>query len=150
MFHKIARLEYLDGTKLKIVFQDGNVRVFDMASVFDSYEPYKKLIDRSFFVSGRLNHYGIIWDDEVDMEGEYIYEHGEDAGTEEVPSGAMVAYAVTSARVKAGFSQQKLSRITGIDQADISKIESGRANPSISTLDRIASALGAKLSVSIS
>ena len=39
--------------------------------------------------------------------------------------------------------------MTGIDQSDISKIERGVANPSISTLNKIAVALGMHLYVSI-
>ena len=36
-----------------------------------------------------------------------------------------------------------------IDQSDISKIERGVANPSVTTLDRIAAALGGHLSITI-
>ena len=36
------------------------------------------------------------------------------------------------------LTQKQLSELTGIDQADISKIENGNANPSIKTLTRIA------------
>ena len=61
----------------------------------------------------------------------------------------MVAFAVSSARAQAGMSQTELSAATGIDQSDISKIERGVANPSVSTLSRIADALGARLSISI-
>ena len=39
------------------------------------------------------------------------------------------------------LTQKQLSELTGIDQADISKIENGNANPSIKTLTRIASAM---------
>ena len=46
-------------------------------------------------------------------------------------------------------SPTTLSQATGIDQSDISKIERGVANPSIGTLNRIAKALDAKLSISI-
>ena len=42
----------------------------------------------------------------------------------------------------------ELSAKTGIDQADISKIERGIANPSVATLKRLANGLGAELNVS--
>ena len=54
-----------------------------------------------------------------------------------------------SARAKKGYTQKQLSEATGIDQSDISKIERGVANPSISTLNKIAMALGMQLYVSI-
>ena len=46
------------------------------------------------------------------------------------------------------MSQRKLSSITGIAQADICRLETGKSNnPSIITLQRIANALGKKLSI---
>ena len=48
-------------------------------------------------------------------------------------------------REELGISQAQLSTITGITQPDISKLENGKANPSISTLKKIASAFGKKL-----
>ncbi|MBQ4313511.1 MAG: helix-turn-helix transcriptional regulator, partial [Clostridia bacterium] len=80
---------------------------------------------------------------------ETIYEDGLTVRTEEIPANMMVAFAVSSARAQAGMSQTELSAATGIDQSDISKIERGVANPSVSTLSRIADALGARLSISI-
>lgn len=59
------------------------------------------------------------------------------------------AQAVAAARAVRGISQKQLAQMTGIDQSDISRIERGTANPSISTLERIAKALGGKLTVSI-
>ena len=46
------------------------------------------------------------------------------------------------------MSQSELAKASGINQADISKIERGLANPSISTLKRLAKGLGAELNVS--
>ena len=45
------------------------------------------------------------------------------------------------------ITQKQLSELTGIDQADISKIENGNANPSIKTLTRIASAMNMNLKI---
>jgi DNA-binding XRE family transcriptional regulator len=45
-------------------------------------------------------------------------------------------------RREAGFTQAKLARLTGVAQADISRIESGRANPTVSTLAAVAHGLG--------
>ena len=49
------------------------------------------------------------------------------------------------AREELGMSQQELSTKTGIAQLDISKLENGKANPSIETLKKIAEAFGKKL-----
>ncbi len=49
-----------------------------------------------------------------------------------------------------GLTQKQLSEATGIDQSDLSKIERGMANVSISTLNRIALALGCRLNINFS
>lgn len=50
-------------------------------------------------------------------------------------------------RNSGNLTQKQLSELTGIDQADISKIENGNANPSIKTLTRIASAMNMNLKI---
>ena len=59
------------------------------------------------------------------------------------------ALAVATARAKAGISQKQLAAKAKMDQSDLSKIERGIANPSVSTLERIANALGGTLSINI-
>lgn len=135
---------------LELTFQNGEVKEYDMAALFGKYPQLTALTNRELFLSGRLmGSYGIIWNDELDIEAETIYEDGRTVRVEEIPANLMIANAVLSARAKAGISQSELSAATGIDQSDISKIERGVANPSVNTLSRIATALGAKLSVSI-
>lgn len=51
------------------------------------------------------------------------------------------------ARLQAGITQQQLEDVTGINQADISRIERGFSNPSISTLKRLAVGLGKNLNI---
>ena len=48
-------------------------------------------------------------------------------------------------RKEKNITQKQLSELTGINQADISKIENGNANPSIKTLKRIAEAMNMKI-----
>lgn len=50
--------------------------------------------------------------------------------------------AIMDARIEQGLTQQKLSELSGISQADISRLEGGTANPSLKTMQRIAAALG--------
>jgi ribosome-binding protein aMBF1 (putative translation factor) len=53
--------------------------------------------------------------------------------------------AIVEARNEAGMTQQQLSSVSEIDQAVLSRIESGKANPSIKTLQKVAKGLGKKL-----
>lgn len=58
-----------------------------------------------------------------------------------------VMRAIIDARIENGLTQKQLSEKTGISQSDISRIERGTANPSVKTLQRIAEALGRKVSI---
>lgn len=45
-------------------------------------------------------------------------------------------------RKSSHMTQKELAEATGIDQSDISKIETGNANPALSTLMRLAEGMG--------
>lgn len=133
-----------------MTFQNGEVKQYDMACLFEKYPMLEALKDRKLFTSGKLmGSYGIIWNDDLDIEAETVYEDGKTVRMAEISSNMQVANAVFCARTKAGISQKELAERSKIDQSDISKIERGVANPSVNTLNRIAEALGAKLTVSI-
>ena len=53
--------------------------------------------------------------------------------------------ALINGREQRKLTQKQLSELTGINQADISKIEKGSANPSVRTLQRLAAGLGMKV-----
>ena len=59
----------------------------------------------------------------------------------------MYLQTVEASRKKRKFSQQDLSRRTKIAQGDISKIETGKSNPSVWTLKRLADGLDCDLSI---
>lgn len=56
-----------------------------------------------------------------------------------------VIQAMIDARINQNITQKELSEITGITQADISRIENGTRNPSLETLKKIAAGLGMQL-----
>jgi len=59
-----------------------------------------------------------------------------------------VIEAILRARMKKGLTQQVLAKKIGTKQSAISRLESGRANPSLNFLKRLAEALGGKLKIS--
>ena len=67
---------------------------------------------------------------------------------EEYDIDAEVRDLVISARNAADLTQKQLAQRSGVSQANISKIENGNSHPSLSTLKRIAGALGKRLVVS--
>ena len=56
-----------------------------------------------------------------------------------------IVKAMLDARKKTGMTQKELSEKTGIAQADISRLETGNANPSLKTLQRLAEGMGMTL-----
>ena len=56
--------------------------------------------------------------------------------------------AMLQGREDQNLSQRQLADRTGVTQSDISKIESGEANPTLETLKKLAKGLGMNLSIS--
>ena len=150
MFHKAIDLVFTHDTCLEVTFNDGYVKEFDMASLFSEYPQLTALKDRTLFTSGKLmGFYGIIWNDDLDIEAETIYEDGKTVKKLNLSLNNELADAVRSARAKAGMSQKQVAEAAGINQADISRIECGLANPTVAILERIALALGGQLKLTI-
>lgn len=55
--------------------------------------------------------------------------------------------AVIDARIKRGITQEALAKKIGTKQSVISRLESGRANPSVAFLKKLAKALSAYLEI---
>lgn len=60
-----------------------------------------------------------------------------------------IMQAMIDARKSSGMTQKQLSEKTGIAQADISKLESGSANPSLRTLQRLAAGMGMRIKIEL-
>lgn len=58
-----------------------------------------------------------------------------------------VIRAIIEARTSQNITQKELAERTGINQADISKLENGTRNPSVSLLKRLAEGMGMVLKI---
>ena len=58
-----------------------------------------------------------------------------------------VIRAIIEARISQNMTQKELAERTGIDQADISKLENGTRNPSLKLLKRLADGMDMNLSL---
>lgn len=56
---------------------------------------------------------------------------------------------LTEARKKQNITQKELSKMTGIRQSNLSRIETGVCSPTLDTLQKIAVSLGKKLTIQI-
>lgn len=70
------------------------------------------------------------------------------AYAEQMQPFADLAKAVVGARIERNLTQQELSKLTGVAQSDISRLESCEGNPSLKTLIRIAEGMDMRLQVS--
>ena len=69
-------------------------------------------------------------------------------GYNEFQAEMSVIRVIIDARNRANLTQKELSEKTGINQADISKIENGTRNPSIKLLQRLAEGMDMVLNIS--
>ena len=77
MFHKAKKLEFGENTILIVTFEDGVVKQYDISVLFKKYPQLIALKERTLFTSGKLNGpYGIIWNEDLDIETETVYEEG--------------------------------------------------------------------------
>ena len=58
-----------------------------------------------------------------------------------------VIKAIVNARTSQNLTQKELAKRTGINQADISKLENGTRNPSVNLLKRLADGMGMTLKI---
>ena len=145
MHHLAKKVEFLDGTTIEVLFQNGKVFQYDISKLFDEYPLFHALEERNLFLSGRASSMSIIWNDELDLGLETVYDEGVLIRVERVPIEDSLGNRIQELRNERGMSQVELSSITGINQGDISRIESGKANPSLDTIRRLAHGLGKEL-----
>lgn len=150
MTNRIVFAKPMDNTILLVGFQNGIEKTYDVKNMFAMF-PQMQILekDKALFntVVVDTGGYGISWNDDLDIEAEEIWENGTEIGTFSNDILVEIGYHLTEARENAEITQKELSNITGIDQANISKIERGIANPSLSTLKRLAYGMGMQLKI---
>lgn len=150
MTHKIVSVKPMKNFVLLVGFQNGIEKTYDMRTlypIFPQFEIFENDVNLFNQVQVDMGGYGISWNDDLDLDAEDIWEDGIEVGKKEVDIVALLAENLIKARDSVGMTQKQLAEVTGIYQADISKIERGLANPSVSTLKRLADGMGLKLKI---
>lgn len=70
-------------------------------------------------------------------------------GYEKAGRAVRLAFEIRALREKKGLSQRELAELVGTTQSAIARLEAGNVSPSLRTLDKIAGALGAEVSLTI-
>lgn len=147
----VKKVKALDGMKLLVTFRNGAKKLYDVGALYEELPQFRALEDdKTLFLGVHVDvgGYGISWNDELDLAAEELWQNGEDTGEREMPDVLeTLAESLCAMRKKVGMTQVQLAKKTGIAQADISKIERGLANPSLSTLKRLADGMGVRLQI---
>lgn len=152
MFIHATEVKFLEGVEVEVSFQDGKVIRYNMSKMFLKYPQLKKLKeDRKLFESGHLDSLGnaIIWNEELDFDVMSIYEAGEVISIKETTLNEKIGTLLIKTRDELNITQKELSKLSHIDQGDISKIERGLGNPTLSKIEKIFKALGKEIKVEV-
>ena len=64
------------GLWIEVEFEDDVIKYYNIENLFDKYPQFRALKNRKLFKRGKLEKYGIIWTNELDLSGEEIYQNG--------------------------------------------------------------------------
>ena len=79
MFHKVKSVAPLSGFKLSVQFSEGVTKLYDMNPLLEKIPDFQYLRDNPadfHSVSVDVGGYGIIWDDDLDLSCDELWEHG--------------------------------------------------------------------------
>ena len=79
MFHKIKNVFALPEYKLSVQFSEGVTKIYDVKPLFDKMPVFADLKDNTqefFGVSVDVGGYGIIWNDNLDLSCDELWENG--------------------------------------------------------------------------
>jgi len=86
--HYVQEASYAGGYKLRIRFENGEVRIVDLSGHLDGpvFEPLK---DLAFFKRFTVNHDidTVVWPNDADLSPDFLYEVGEKVGEMEETAG---------------------------------------------------------------
>ena len=78
MFHKVKNVTPLKNYELSVQFSEGVTKKYDVKPLFDRYKIFNNLKDEKLFNKVHVGQggYGIIWNDEIDLSCDELYENG--------------------------------------------------------------------------
>jgi DNA-binding XRE family transcriptional regulator len=147
MHQIITKIKTCNNLIIEATFADGEVVIFDVKTLFDKFPLFRDLEKKDLFEKVVIDGtgYGICWNDKLDLSSDGIYSKGKHVRKVDPEIRIIVGQNIAQAREDKHMSQRDLSKKSGVMQAEISKIELGKGNPTISTLQKIAKALGKSL-----
>lgn len=149
MSPRIYAVKAVSEKDLDVTFFDGSVRRVDISEMADFSHMYLAVLgDRDIFEKAEVDKSKgrVVWPNGVRLSGDRIFVNS--VLIEVITIGDAVVNFAERLRVyreSRFMTQKELGECTGIDQADISKIERAEVNPSLSTMARLIEGTGHSL-----
>lgn len=91
MFHKIKSVSPLPEYKLSVQFAEGVTKIYDVKPLFQKIPSFKSLQSNNDFggVYVDVGGYGIVWNDELDLSCDELWENGVEVAT---PLDGLIAF----------------------------------------------------------
>ncbi|MBE6133424.1 MAG: DUF2442 domain-containing protein [Erysipelotrichaceae bacterium] len=118
MFYHANKVKFLEGVVVELTFQDGKIIQYDLSQLFSKYPQFKELLlNRALFENGKLDPggYGVIWNDQLDIDATAIYYDGVLVGQIDVPMNQSLGVLLAETRESLGITQTELSKMSHID-----------------------------------
>ncbi|MBR7078024.1 MAG: DUF2442 domain-containing protein [Clostridia bacterium] len=126
MFHKVKAVNAMPGYRLTVQFAEGVTKIYDVKPLFAKWPPFKSLEnDPELFSAVEVDAggYGIVWNDEIDLSCDELFENGETVRT---PFDGLIAF--TDATKLWGLNESTLRKaiaygklVSGVDACKYGK-----------------------------
>ena len=96
MFHKVKDVSALPDYKLSVQFAEGCTKIYDVSPLFEKWDVFLELKDPNLFsdVQVDVGGHGIIWNDDIDLSCEELWENGK---TVKTPFDGLMAFSDATA-----------------------------------------------------
>ena len=125
MFHKVKAVSALPDFRLSVQFAEGVTKIYNVEPLFSKWESFRDLEDSELFSSVEVDvgGYGIIWNDELDLSCDELFENG---NTIKTPFDGLMAF--TDATELWGLNESTLRKaiaygklVSGVDACKYGK-----------------------------
>ncbi len=126
MFHKVKTVNVIPDYRLSIQFAEGVTKIYDLKPLFEKWPIFRNLKNDDtllYSVEVDAGGYGIIWNDDIDLSCDELFENGK---TVETPFDNLMAF--TDATELWGLNESTLRKaisygklVTGIDACKYGK-----------------------------
>lgn len=91
MFHKIKTVSPLPEYRISVQFSEGVTKIYDVKHLFEKIPAFKTLVGNADFedVHVDVGGYGVIWNDEIDLSCDELWNNGVEV---ETPFDGLIAF----------------------------------------------------------